>query len=570
MSTTLEYNGVELIGVETLDFNQECIYDESGSDLARHRFAITVRGMVHGFPVAPQRTDSSQTQPDGATQFAEVESYLMAPRKSLTFKVGNVTLVEADGSSDVDNGPQPKSLRVINIAGTTVIRIEYTIVASIVKCAEGGGQAILSNRWMAEDDIDDNLYTTRTIRGRIRVRHAERHSPQGFREIVVPPIAPGFYRSRMTFITEPNGLEMAYAIADRSMHAAPPAPATDWKVYDTTATVVGTTYTKHAYVLLTGPPSVNRRDLIGAAIAVMEARVGSLEDLIKRGSNDTTIVPKLISITERFSRDEAAVECQGQFEYVPNNTTRGLGLLEATTGANLAFPGYDPKQAPVPEIYPTGSLPKAFSMYAKDPCSGNFEVDRGKAPPASGGQPDKDSSPSDVKYFKNGQLPAIGSHRPNYSDQHRKNPYQFNEVSTRFAAPANTVALPVAMRLGSSADQATVKAITLFPRVVQQIVRIKSDRVGAWPENPPAEDITRDGIKLKLLDAQFMPHAPELVPGGSQYRYRTELEYVYAMEKPPVLGSPLTIGAVAYDNQSATASAAKYPNKSSDPAGQVV
>src|SRR5262245_2237561 len=136
MSTTLTYNGVQMINVETLDFDQECVYDESNSDLVRHTFTILVRGSVHGFPTAPQRTESSQTQPSGAAQFAEIESYLMAPRKSFSYKIGATALVEADGNSDVDNGPKPQSFRVIHVAGTTVIRVEYRIVCSIVKCAQ--------------------------------------------------------------------------------------------------------------------------------------------------------------------------------------------------------------------------------------------------------------------------------------------------------------------------------------------------------------------------------------------------------------------------------------------------
>jgi hypothetical protein len=130
VGTTVTYNGVELHNVQTKSWDQELVYDASGTDLLYSRYRMRFEGIVHaqnigtGTHNAPAWIAKAGTTGSGAnavTTFAAVRSLLTQPRATLTVTFGSSVVVNVCSRSgdtgmppgmapgtDLDNGPKPR------------------------------------------------------------------------------------------------------------------------------------------------------------------------------------------------------------------------------------------------------------------------------------------------------------------------------------------------------------------------------------------------------------------------------------------------------------------------------
>lgn len=268
--TTIEYRispqmGVILNNVQTLEFLQEAVYDESNTDVLYQKFRITVEALCHtqshvtgsddaqvtlppdavGAPYAAQGIGTrnasggmdvllmqlSPTNAGATAQQRAVRQILMTKAGTFIMRFGGVgsgtneagkvilaagpagpaTEAATDGLSpipiDVANGPVPQSLKIASVANDHMLKIHWSIEINVTECPVGTKftSGILSNRWSMQDTIDGNFYTTRRITGKARTRTALTN-PHNFRGLVLPPLDDGFKRESMTFGATADGL----------------------------------------------------------------------------------------------------------------------------------------------------------------------------------------------------------------------------------------------------------------------------------------------------------------------------------------------------------------------------
>jgi hypothetical protein len=245
--TRLEYNGVTLNNVTTRTFHQEVVYDPSGTDLMYTRFEIEVECYIHAHEdrrlhldvvgpwVSPQKSSASN-----ATDLeVEIRKALTQPRKPLKYTNHGKVLVECvpseknsvhNANRDVNNGPRPLRFDITRVGGDQVYRVVFAVECAKLECVKGASSSglpdVLSNRWSIAEEMDEQWYVTRIIRGRLRISQAVTLTPGHFRHVCLPRLENGFKRVRMAFLTEPNGLEAAYEVVDRQVAMSAPWPAT--------------------------------------------------------------------------------------------------------------------------------------------------------------------------------------------------------------------------------------------------------------------------------------------------------------------------------------------------------
>jgi len=566
MSTEFTYNGVVFHGCKTVDFSQRVIYDPSATDVVRHEFTITVQGIVHRFGSSPQWVEGnggSQVS-TGASLMGDLLGQLGYARRRLLYAVDGVTILEVDAAgasgsnfdNDVDNGPKPEILSIRHVIGDN-FRVHFTVKCSVIKCSEGGRlPEVVSNRWSFEDSLDEELKLTRVMDGRIRTSSIQ-SNPQSFRHLVVPPLPRGFRLMGAKFVQDPNGLEMAYTITHRAEHAAPPNPAVAWDGRHEVSTVRGGIAESRLSVTLTGQPEVNRRLLLGAAVAVAESRLGaitrSMEELGKRG-----IVLESISVVDHFSKPVVELAVHLRHAQDQNGSMGTAAGIPRDLGNHLPLPGYDHEVWPQPKTFAPDSLTSAFQQRLIDPCVGPFgSASPGdQAAPASKNTPTKGRSASEVFVIEGN--PNVGSYegkltsyKTRVSAENRQNLYTLYTIKNRYTTRAYRVALPIAKSVddagNDAGDDATMRLISLSPGICHRIVHIQAERVGTWARMPAPEDLTTDNIPAHLIDSDAVLHAPELLPDGASQLYRSELKLTYVLERPPRVNESVPVGALPLD-----------------------
>ena len=190
--TVVEYNNVRIFQCATLRFEQQEMQDPTHTDTMYHRFTVTVAGMVHGKSVTDFAPKVDPVFVGGGAAFNEdfFRTRLSVPRKDFLMLVGadangnpgDILLLakpadfngQVDSERDVCNGPRCTSINVRRIVSNEIFGVEATFEVCLPVCEDltNNGEAgrVLSNRWSVTDSVDENFYTTRTWRGRLRLR----------------------------------------------------------------------------------------------------------------------------------------------------------------------------------------------------------------------------------------------------------------------------------------------------------------------------------------------------------------------------------------------------------------
>ena len=100
MGTSLEYGGIEIVNCLTKQFDQDPVYDESGTDILYHKITITVIGYVHRVTTAQEATTTTFVRPGADSGsatgvFAGLTKEALTARQSLKYKLGDDVLVSS-------------------------------------------------------------------------------------------------------------------------------------------------------------------------------------------------------------------------------------------------------------------------------------------------------------------------------------------------------------------------------------------------------------------------------------------------------------------------------------------
>jgi hypothetical protein len=572
MGTTVHYNRIELDNVVTREWHEEVTYDQSGTDPIGVKYRLGFEGIAHVQNLASAVASIGPVAGAAgnlASLWRQIEVALLTPRQTLTVRFGTQLMLTVkptaadlkDQHRDTDNGPKPHSVKITHVAGSSVVRVQFSIEATKVLCTNKAAGPVLSNRWAINEELDRNFFTTRTIRGRLRLSSSI-EAGHAYKGMVVPSLENGFRRERISYTVAENGLDCEYEITDRQVHTATPAPATDMQVSHTESTNDGVTMVSGMSIKLEGAPHIDMRDLLVRAVQIADARLAFLEEEF--------IFLEQLSITEHLGQSNS-VELNIALRRVGENPTDfltdlGMGNAVQALGSPLALPplpsavvgqpatAYNPQISTPPEIYgyvPHGGKRDAAILvllhcYLQSPCSDEHSIGQFQQRKVTKHAPEGDS-PTLVGR----RLPALPQgHGSLFSKSHRQNMYTHARVDNEYVLVPLRAHMPIARRVSSLApgDDTSV-VLTLGAPQGQRVIRIDAERVGAWPELPePLDTYTDGGLRGALLNHKLTPHAPTLAPDGATKIYRVTGTYVYALNRPPRVGETPALGGVPFAN----------------------
>lgn len=379
MSTVVTYNGIRLHHCSTKRFDQQTVYDDTGTDYLYTKFHVQVVGYVHAnLHVSSTantgvRTDATSFPPgstayanmdkgnddftSGAAQnFNVIRTLLAQPRADFEMRVGAneqgtggdillsasaITLANAKSISgrDVDNGPKPKGVSITRLTGNAIYRVEFEIEVCRVECSVDGSastnnnRGVLSNRWAMTDEIDNNFYCTRTITGRLRVASANLN-PHSFRQLVMPPLNKYFRRERIQFTATADNLNLDYTIVDKEIAFAAPIPASSWHVSFQESSASARISQTTISIRLTSARNVNKQVLFQIAAQIIDARGIRLAG----GNAGGVVIFREATFTDVYGDAENYIEAHAVLEHAGGEELKDAPDILSAVGTRLGKP----------------------------------------------------------------------------------------------------------------------------------------------------------------------------------------------------------------------------------------
>lgn len=561
--TDVYYNGCILHNVQTRQWEQEIVYDESGTDVLGCRYHLAFEGTIHGQSAGlvanggPPYANYTSGFP-GASAVATYQVLhhsLSQARRDLLITFDGQTVLAVNEQSDTDNGPKPKHVRLTQITSDMVFRVEFSIDVCVVPCLGKRPGPVLNNRWSIAEELDENYHVTRTITGRIRLPNS-RIPASAYKSVVIPSGELGFKRQRINYEVLPNGLEANYSIVDRQIYEAAPFPATKMEVrHAEVATNNYGAFGAELHVRLTAPPNASRVALIQLVYIIAEAKIK-----LRARRENLTGFPDLVSIIE-YHGEENVVE--GVFRV----TYHGLGPSEYLSGLKIDignFPTelraktngqYDARRPYLPPTYGYNSLggndsqrdPAVLFLlhcYLQEPCSGGHAI-------AQVGPGKKTAKPEQVD-TKGVAVSGVTSQRLQqspgdfFSRDTKLAPYTYARISSTYTNSPNRAVLPDAGWNGETGAD-TVHIAMLAGPCSYRIIKADFERAGKPPELPVPEDTYKDGgLTGTLMDFHTEVMPPTTSAAGQSLIYRAIAYYVYALNRPPSLQHKIRAGVLPF------------------------
>lgn len=536
MAYEMQYNGVRFRGIHTVQFDQEAVRDDSDTDVWYDKFTygcscvINTAILVAANPflgVTGSRVDAESASAICRNLHARFED-----RKTFTLIQDNtITLFQAADAQHGDSNNGPKVRRAsFKPMGPRSIKIDIVIEVCQVSCTESQSP-VVGNRWQVVDEIDEQWRTTRTWRGKLRVRNAV-FDPQSFRHLVVPQLSDGFQRVRMHFTGEVNALELGYEVVDRQLLGdAPPAPGLEMiGTHTETLDKNGASSIGEVYVRMNGPPGTDHQILIEQCMRIISSKVQA--DKFREKTNWRFL--ELI-ITDNFGPNICAVEARARVMRAVDDEERAamkLGnMVLATLGRPLAIGGnYVNYRMFPPELYPCTTV-GLLAAHLQSPCLSDHQI-----PQASNRVDAKKEKPgiapyepTYTTYDPSGTPTEIDS--PGYSSEQTEAMYTHCNVEWIPYIDEGYVQLPYGDSVPKSDD--TVATIRLNQPTAKVTVKMAAERIGDWPKVPERKKFT-DPKGIKYVPLQFVPNfRPPEYQGDGRKLYVIDLVAVFSMSRAP-------------------------------------
>ena len=624
--THVYYNGVWLRNVLTKQFDQSVEYDPSGTDRLYTKFNITVESFVSddvvnyngsclgGFFATNDQKIQEQNGGSAQQKMKLLHALLTRPRAEFRYITGEEVIVAAnaeaqsfsnsDGSpriftntTDLNNGPKPRSVSVTQVIGNRCFRVSFSIEVCVTICEydtdslnkyfnpQFAERKLLSNRFSIEETRDGNFLNTRTIVGRARVAHIALWGLD-IRYLVLPVLFPGYKRESVHFAHGDNGLDLAYRITDKQRHAAPPWPAIDFAGTHTEGSgIAGTVSEGSISVRMVGEPGCAKRALLSAAVAVAESRIGKIGKTGLTGQVNPSVLVNHIQITDalhdnvielnmQFSRHGAfhaeGEEASEEEQRFGNAMYSRLGLLPSVFRLKDGDPSLRMDGRMPLDVWPRQQDPWGyegvppygiFCSYLQDGCIPQHKTLT--VPPIVAGNtgtlpPDVDFSRSYTRESLGEDLPPPGGdgqkqdEKDKQSEEHQKAPYTVIEVQTDYFNDYGLVALPYIKSTGDKEEpeDGDVLVTRLHAPVCRKNIFMTAKRIGAQPKFPKLDYRYTDANGITYYLDEFHPEfaAPKQLPDGINYEYQICARIVYLMSRALKQDDDLSMGSLPWDN----------------------
>ena len=596
MATNVFYNGVELHNVLTKQWDEEIVYDPSGTDVIRHTYKLRFAGILHTqydgkltqhnsdnaysapawISLTPKAIDGVETATTPTTLFAQVRAQLGQARKRLQVVVNGEELLAVDPAGDpptsqtqldCNNGPQPKLVSITNIIGNSVYRIEFAIECSKIGVQLGVDSAaspqppmIVNNRWSVAETIDDKFFTTRTIKGRMRLS-TPYYAAHAFRKWVVPPLEDGFRRDHIEYVAADNGLDVEYTVTDRQVANAAPWPACRMDCTQTTSSPDGVSTSVEVTVKLEGSPEACRAALLVQAILIIEQRLNlqdfnaivNQQDAAPQAANPGNYLVEGISFVEHIG-EANIVEARMRIKYTGLEANQMYKMLAKDFGSPLDGDGatpklypddqglnYNPKVSRTPKLYgydpyspnPNGRLPSVLlyllECYLQVPWDDTHACYSTLTTPT----PTEPMTAPQSHTTVSGSTGVLTQFNQtiNLSTETKQATYLYARAENRYFNIPCRVQMPVA---GGTVNSSV---FTLAKAQGRREIHVDFERIGIWPEIPEPMDEYYDTFNNGQLKGTLLRHWERALPPslGSDYVqtvYRLEAYYLYALDRP--------------------------------------
>jgi len=580
--TTVIYNGVRLINVNTRQMEQDVVLDPSGTDVVGQRVVMSfdttchvqhLEAMVHGVDGYSLGFGAGTT----ADLFTRAKIALSQPRCQLSVYVDNNLLwevfpatpasVQAVSNFDTNNGPHPKRVLVRQIVGSEIVSISFTIEFTLGQCAGGGTPfVIVSNKWSVAEERDGNFFTTRRITGQLRTSHSG-FAGHSMLPWCVPGLEYGFRREVIAYDAGANGLDCSYQIVDRQTHTAAPYPATDVSgTYSWSTSLETGNWVHHSEFTLTGSPDADVKRLVARAVELCDARVKYL-------SNNNPLAgprPMLMnecSITEHVGSGNSVRAQMTVTMYPATPTMMIANIVDDQIGAPItlspagqgaqAIP-YDVGISRVPATW--GYTPRKdgarspvtlflLHCYQQTPCSpvkGMYQWTNGADIPASPNTPSQ--YPDDLTQVSPGTISP--GDMSNFDDQEQKaGIYTYVRMSSTYRTHNRRAQLSIAGDWAADDGQSSCVVVKTGRPLTRRLVRYEAERQDKPPKLPQiSDDLTLGGIKHTLLDYEIEVCAPKTTADGLHWIYRVEAWYLFALARPLKTTDKIALGVLPVAN----------------------
>ena len=223
------YNGVEISKPEITTIGCAAVYDSADASVMFTRMTYRVKGIV--------ATDQTYSM---AENLVYLRQMLLAPRRGLEVVIGDDVINIGDGYAveafDDVGGPKPRRCEFTEIIGTRYAYVTYEIEVGLQEGCDNTG-SVISHVYTVSHDLDSRFYTTRTVRGTIRVRQTAtppENNADVFRGLAAPALPAGFQRKSMTFLLSADQLQLDYTIQDKELFRVAPPSACEARATFTT------------------------------------------------------------------------------------------------------------------------------------------------------------------------------------------------------------------------------------------------------------------------------------------------------------------------------------------------
>lgn len=358
--------------------------------------------------------------------------------------------------------------------------------------------------------------------------------------------------------------------------------------------------TEEFAVMLKGPKSVKRIDLVNAAQLItaqrldlyQRQRVDENGNKLKDQYFDKPIVMGG-SIIDYLHENKVEMRTTVR-RMIQSSQSKAIMMLPVMhTGLHLDDPlphnqqqsessqlGYNHELAPLPQnYYMQGTTELEISMFAnylQSPCS-RFHAVTNEAGQATVVVPIPDSS-----Y----RLPASSQTAPpeintsqtqldlseeadderteevlDGAEEQGSGIYTHYEINNTYKTEQNTIQVPIAKSMAATEDTgseaqtqqntATAAFIDLAPPTVKRVVEVTAVRFGSPPKMPKPEEFSYgDQQIVPIGESSLQAMTPEWIPSGDARRFEMKTSYEYGLMRPPRDDESLQLGKLPYDKMS--------------------
>lgn len=552
--SSIIYNSILIENVLLQSIDQSPVYDEeSGIDPIGIRTQAVFRGVLFAGSLTPEQIKLGHQVGLNLGAAGDILHKLNEPRKRFIYRFSNDDVlfdirpsavtpntgsVElAGGAKDLNNGPRPY-VRTERVIGSKAIHVIFGIEFWTWECNESN--PVTNLRYYVSEDIDEDWYRTRTFQGRLRLRSRASH-PHAFRNYVLPPLQGGFRRERITFREAPDGLSLIFQVVDRERDAAPPFPATTWRGNFSVSTYDGASVVEAVDVVLRGPPSVAKTDLLKLAFKIIDVKLGVLA---KVNGEQVPVVIEDAMFNESLADNEVSASMRIRHAK-EDPLTRLLHIGSETFGKPLpaatALDGnYDPGRFQSPIV--PDSLSGLFTSAMQDPChpaslNGTVveQIEPGEEIDEEGDDREKDVA-SDID---SGIIQAYLN-----TDQ-QQSLYTDYRISSEVKQKSGVGTFP----LSTAVQNQTAAPIRFHAGFAVRTIRVVAERVGQPPKLPaPVSFVDQtNGIAHELIDHSIESVGAKLSPDGVSKVYHVEMAIRYGLSRPLTATDLQYSGTLPYD-----------------------